>query len=202
MTDLFATRTDILPARKIVGRVSSLFQAPKDSFVTAATDTLDLTFEGIRGDYHAGLTRRSGGREPWYPRGTEMRNERHISVLAADELAMIAGAMGLAEVKPEWIGANMVVDGIPSLSMLPPRTLLFFEGGVTLKVDGQNAPCKVAGRSIAERAQTPDHTATALDFVKASKRLRGIVVWVEVPGIIRSGEKIDARLPEQWIYPG
>eukprot|EP01133_Synstelium_polycarpum_P027631 gene27631-33386_t len=168
MTDLFATRTDILPARKIVGRVSSLFQAPKDSFVTAATDTLDLTFEGIRGDYHAGLTRRSGGREPWYPRGTEMRNERHISVLAADELAMIAGAMGLAEVKPEWIGANMVVDGIPSLSMLPPRTLLFFEGGVTLKVDGQNAPCKVAGRSIAERAQTPDHTATALDFVKAS----------------------------------
>jgi len=202
MTDLFATRTDILPARKIVGRVSGLFQAPKDSFVTAATDTLDLTFEGIRGDYHAGLTRRSGGREPWYPRGTEMRNERHISVLAADELAMIAGAMGLAEVKPEWIGANMVVDGIPSLSMLPPRTLLFFEGGVTLKVDGQNAPCKVAGRSIAERAQTTDHTATALDFVKASKRLRGIVVWVEVPGIIRSGEKIDARLPEQWIYPG
>lgn len=202
MTDLFATRTDILPARKIAGRVSGLFQAPKDSFVTAATDTLDLTFEGIRGDYHAGLTRRSGGREPWYPRGTEMRNERHISILAADELDMIASAMGLADVKPEWIGANMVVDGIPSLSMLPPRTLLFFEGGVTLKVDGQNAPCKVAGRSIAERAQTADHTSTALDFVKASKRLRGIVAWVEVPGLIRSGEKVDARLPEQWIYPG
>ncbi|MCE3520242.1 hypothetical protein LXJ58_36400, partial [Escherichia coli] len=98
-----------------------LFQAPKDSFVTAATDTLDLTFEGIRGDYHAGLTRRSGGREPWYPRGTEMRNERHISILAVDELEAIAKAMGLAHIKPEWIGANMVVDGIPSLSMLPPR---------------------------------------------------------------------------------
>lgn len=202
MTDLFGTTIDIIPARKIVGRVGGLFQAPKDSFVTAAADKLDLTFEGIRGDYHAGLTRRSGGREPWYPRGTEMRNERHISILAADELDAIAKTMGLAEIKPEWIGANMVVDGIASLSMLPPRTLLFFEGGVTLKVDGQNSPCKIAGRSIGEGAQTRDHTTTALDFVKASKRLRGIVAWVEVPGIISAGEKVDARLPEQWIYAG
>ncbi|QND53674.1 molybdenum cofactor sulfurase [Phyllobacterium sp. 628] len=202
MADLFGTTLQILPSRKIVGRVSSLFAAPKDNFVTADVEQLDLTFEGIRGDYHAGLTRRSGGREPWYPRGTEMRNERHISILAADELETLAKAMSLAEIRPEWIGANMVVDGIPSLSMLPPRTLLFFEGGVTLKVDGQNAPCKIAGRSIAERAGTRDHTATALDFVKASKRSRGIVAWVEVPGIIRAGEKVDARLPEQWIYPG
>jgi MOSC domain-containing protein YiiM len=200
MTDLFATKTGILPSRKIGGRVSGLFEALAGDFVTTPASSLELTFDGIVGDYHAGATRKSGGREPWYPRGTEMRNERQLSILASDELREVANGMGLAELRPEWIGGNMVVDGVPSLSMLPPRTLLFFEGGVTLRVDGQNAPCKVAGRSIGEHASTADHTTTALDFVRVSRRLRGIVAWVEKPGTVRAGEKVDVRVPEQWIY--
>ena len=76
-------------------------------------------------DFHAGHTRRSGGREPWYPRGTEMRNERQLSIVAADELAMVAERMAIAEIRPEWIGANLVLEGVPRLSMLPSGTLLF-----------------------------------------------------------------------------
>jgi len=200
MIDLFGIGTEILPSRKLSGRVSGLFEALAGDFVTTPTASLELTFDGIVGDFHAGPTRKSGGREPWYPRGTEMRNERQLSILASDELADVAAGMGLPELKAEWIGGNMVIDGIPSLSMLPPRTLLFFEGGVTLRVDGQNAPCKVAGRSIGEHAGTEDHMTTALDFVRVSKRLRGIVAWVEKPGTIRDGEKVDVRVPEQWIY--
>jgi hypothetical protein len=200
MTDLFETRTEILPSRKLSGRVSGLFEALAGDFVTTPAASLELTFDGIVGDFHAGPTRKSGGREPWYPRGTEMRNERQLSILASDELADVAAGMGLPELKAEWIGGNMVIDGIASLSMLPPRALLFFEGGVTLRVDGQNAPCKVAGRSIGEHAGTEDHTTTALDFVRVSRRLRGIVAWVEKPGTIRAGEKVDVRVPEQWIY--
>ncbi len=200
MTDLFGNRDEIVPSRKVSGRVIGLFEALDRDFVTSPTDLLELTFDGIVGDFHAGQTRRSGGREPWYPRGTEMRNERHLSILSADELDEIAAGMGLPQLKAEWIGGNMVISGIPSLSMLPPRSLMFFEGGVTLKVDGQNAPCKIAGRSIASHAGTPDETTTALDFVRVSKRSRGIVAWVEKPGIIRAGEKVDIRIPEQWIY--
>ncbi|MBZ9657069.1 MOSC domain-containing protein [Phyllobacterium lublinensis] len=200
MTDLFAAPTEIIPARKITGSVGGLFEARGGDFITAVASALQLTFEGIVGDHHAGQTRMSGGREPWYPRGTEMRNERQLSILASDELNEIAAGMGLPELKAEWIGGNMVVDGVPSLSMLPPRTLMFFEGGVTLRVDGQNAPCKVSGRSVAEHAGTADHTVTALDFVRVSRRLRGIVAWVEKPGTIRTGEKVDVRVPEQWIY--
>ncbi|MEK1890871.1 MAG: molybdenum cofactor sulfurase [Phyllobacterium sp.] len=200
MTDLFSTGTEILPARKLSGRVSSLFEARSGDFVTAPAGELTVTFDGIVGDFHAGSTRKSGGREPWYPRGTEMRNERQLSILAPDELVQVARGMGLAELRAEWIGANMLIDGVPSLSLLPPRTLLFFEGGVTLKVDGQNAPCKVAGRSIGEHAGTADPVTTALDFVRISRRLRGIVAWVEKPGTIRGGEKVDVRVPEQWIY--
>jgi hypothetical protein len=53
--------------------------------------SLAIGFDGVEGDYHAGPTRKSGGREPWYPRGTEIRNERQLSIVAADELAMAAG---------------------------------------------------------------------------------------------------------------
>jgi MOSC domain-containing protein YiiM len=165
-------------------------------------ETLMLGFDGIEGDFHGGPTRRSGGREPWYPRGTEIRNERQLSIVAADELAIVAERMGIAELRPEWIGANLVLEGIPNLSMLPSASLLFFKGGVTLKVDAQNHPCRYSGRSIAENVGSADVDGVALAFVKAAKRLRGLVAWVEKPGTISAGEEISVRVPEQWIYRG
>ncbi len=204
MLDLFpetGPRFDIVPARKLAARAAVLYAAPSDHFQTRSVEALRLGFDGIDGDFHAGATRRSGGREPWYPRGTEMRNERQLSIVAADELAVVARRMGLAEIRPEWIGANLLIEDVPHLSMLPAGTLMFFKGGVTLKVDAQNGPCRIAGRSIAEHAGMADVEAGALEFPKAAKRLRGVVAWVEKPGIILAGEEISLRLPEQWIYP-
>ncbi|UCI09843.1 MOSC domain-containing protein [Mesorhizobium sp. B1-1-8] len=194
--------TDIVPARKITAKAAALYAAPFDHFETRPVEELRLGFDGIEGDFHAGATRRSGGREPWYPRGTEMRNERQLSLVAADELAIVAERMGLKQIKPEWIGANLLIEGVPQLSMLPAGSLLFFKGGVTIKVDAQNGPCRIAGRSIAENAGMADHEAGALLFPKAAKRLRGLVAWVEKPGTIKAGEEISVRVPEQWIYRG
>jgi hypothetical protein len=70
---------------------------------------------------------------------------------------------------------------------------------VTIKVDAQNGPCRFSGHSIAENAGMA-YEAGALLFPKAAKRLRGLVAWVEKPGIIRAGEEISVRVPEQWIY--
>lgn len=203
MLDLFPeaeTPVEIVAARKLAARVAALYLAPFDHFETRAVDMLQLGFDGIDGDFHAGTTRRSGGREPWYPRGTEMRNERQLSIVAADELAIVAERMGIAEIKPEWIGANLVIEGLPHLSMLPSGTLLFFKGGATVKVDAQNGPCRIAGRSVAENAGMADVEAGALLFPKVAKRLRGLVAWVEKPGTITAGEEISVRVPEQWIY--
>ncbi|WP_457151693.1 MOSC domain-containing protein [Mesorhizobium sp. P5_C1] len=203
MLDLFPEAekpVEIVPARKLVAKVAALYLAPSDHFETRPVDALRLGFDGISGDFHAGATRRSGGREPWYPRGTEMRNERQLSVVAADELAIVADRMGLAEIKPEWIGANLLIEGVPHLSMLPAGTLLFFKDGVTIKVDAQNGPCRIAGRSIAQHAGMADIEAGALLFPKSAKRLRGLVAWVEKPGTINAGEEISVRVPEQWIY--
>ena len=203
MLDLFERRDsepEIVPGRKLLASATGVFAAPHDHFVTEAVDALDLTFEGIRGDFHAGYTRRSGGREPWYGRGTEMRNERQLSIVAPDELAIVAGRMEIDELKPEWIGANLLLSGVPQLSMLPAGTMLFFKGGVTLKVDGQNAPCRVAGRAIARHAGMPNEDAGSLLFPKVARRLRGLVAWVEKPGRIEAGEDVSVRVPEQWIY--
>ncbi|KRB33334.1 molybdenum cofactor sulfurase [Mesorhizobium sp. Root695] len=203
MLDLFPEAekpAEIIPARKLAAKAAALYVAPADHFQTRPVDELRLGFDGISGDFHAGPTRRSGGREPWYPRGTEMRNERQLSIVAADELAVVAERMGLTEIKPEWIGANVVIEGVPNLSMLPAGTLLFFKGGVTIKIDAQNGPCRIAGRSIAENAGMADVEAGALLFPKMAKRLRGVVAWVEKPGAIKAGEEMSVRVPEQWIY--
>jgi len=198
----YGEATEILPGRKLAARVSGVYAALKGCFQTEAVAEITLGFDGIAGDFHAGQTRRSGSREPWYQRDTEMRNERQLSIVAADELAIVAERMGIAELKPEWIGANLVIEGVPSLSMLPAGTLFFFKGGVTLKMDGQNAPCRHAGRSVAEHAGMADIEAGALLFPKTAKRLRGLVGWVEKPGRVVAGEEISVRVPEQWLYRG
>jgi hypothetical protein len=202
MPDLFQTddTVEILPSMKLNAVAAGVYDAPRDHFETREVQSLALDFQGIAGDFHAGFTRRSGGREPWYPRGTEMRNERQISIVAPDELAIVAKRMELDEIKPEWVGANLLMDGVRQLSMLPAGTMLFFKGGVTLKIDAQNGPCRFAGKLIAERAGMTDIDAGSLLFPKVAKRLRGVVAWVEKPGRIEQGEEISVRVPEQWVY--
>jgi len=202
MSDPFASHSgaelEVHGAQKIKGKIASLYQAMGDDFLSSKIDSLSLTYGGIEGDHHEGSTRKSGPREPWYPRGTEMRNERQLSILAGDEIREITRRMDIPELKPEWIGANMLLDGIENLTRLPPRTLLFFEGGVTLKIDGDNNPCRDAGSRIA--AQYPGRDELELQFAKVARGLRGLVAWVEKPGRITVGEHFEARIPQQWIY--
>ena len=201
---------EIIPRKKVNGVVSATLKAEGEDFVSRPVEQLELTYEGIAGDYHSGLTRKSGAREPWYERGVEMRNERQVSMLAVDELAKIARNMELDRIEPGWIGANLVVDDVHDFSLLPARTVLVFEGGVSLRVDGYNAPCRIAGGSIAKHAggqnrETDgvfDASATdlALAFKDAAHMKRGLVVWVEREGVIRPGEKFVAHVWPQWIY--
>ena len=194
------------PAKKVEGTDSRILAAKGKDFVSQPVDRLALSYGGIEGDFHAGVTRKSGGREPWYPRGTDMRNERQLSIVSEEELFEIADGMAIDVLEPGWIGANLVLKDIPDLSYLPPRTILFFEGGVTLRIDGYNAPCRLAGGMVAKYvgvdAIDGDYSRTemALSFTKAAEMKRGLVVWVEKKGSIQSGESVTARIWPQWIY--
>lgn len=194
------------PPKKVSGKVTSVLMAGGRDFVSGPVDELRLDYEGIKGDFHAGLTRKSGGREPWYKRGTEMRNERQISILSAEEIENIRQAMAVDRFEAGWLGANLVLEGIANLSFLPSRTLLFFEGGVTLRVDGYNAPCRLAGGMVAKylgvdpEGRDYRDTEMALRFKDAAHMKRGLVAWVEREGVIKPGEAVTARIWEQWIY--
>ncbi len=196
--ELFDQDVRIIPGRRLSGRVEMLLKTPNADFPTQQTQSLELTFDGIAGDRHGGKTRLSGGREPWYPRGTEIVNERQLSLLCEDELRATAKAMEIEELRPEWIGANIVLSGLPRFSMIPPRTRLAFSSGAVLNVDGQNAPCRIAGKSIAENY--PLKTGLDLLFPKVAQRSRGLVAFVERPGAIRTGDSVTAHIQEQWIY--
>lgn len=187
--------------RKMPGRVKGVFRTVDQAdFQTNAVEDLELTFQGIPGDRHGGLTRASGGREPWYERGTEMCNERQVSILSVEELAVIASRMDLTRLDAEWIGGNILLAGIPDLSLVPPRTRLVFAGGAVIRVDGDNVPCRFAGAAIA--SHNPGREGLDLLFVQKARRLRGLVGYVEKPGTIKTGEAVTAHVPEQWIYTG
>ena len=188
--------------RTVAARCVEVLVAAGGDFRTAPVPFADLGFTGIDGDRHAGLTRRSGGREPWYAKGTEMRNCRQLTLVCPRELAAIAAALGIAAVTPEALGANVVLAGVPALSLLPSGTLVFFEGGATLRVEGINRPCRIAGRAVADAAGVKDGEALSLAFVAAAARLRGVLATVDRPGRIGAGQAVTLRVPEQVPWPG
>lgn len=190
---------ETIAARTIEGVVRGVYAAPGNDFASSPVDVLRLTYEGIPGDVHSGLTRKSGAREPWYRRGTPMRNDRQLSMLAEEEMAEVAATLGLTALPAEWIGGNLLLAGIPSFSLVPPRSLLMFPSGAAIRVDGDNGPCRASGGEIASRTGRPE---LEFAFVKAANHKRGLVGWVEREGEIRAGDVVKLRIREQVIYPG
>ena len=100
---------------------------------------IDVTLEGLAGDRHSGLTIQLKHRRGGYPAGAEVRNTRQISIISCEDLRAIADALSLPEIAPELMKTNLLLEGIPNLSLLPPGTRLVFSGGVGLVIDGHNA---------------------------------------------------------------
>jgi MOSC domain-containing protein YiiM len=162
----------------------------------AAVRQARLLFSGMEGDCHGGLTRPSDSRMlKQYKRGTTVRNSRQLSILSLDELAEVAERMGIPAVKPDWVGANMVVRGIPDLTLLPPSSRLQFPSGAMVAIDAENHPCRYPADIIAKH-----HPETRMGFVKAAMHKRGVVGWVEAEGMIRTGDSITIWIPPQRIY--
>jgi MOSC domain-containing protein YiiM len=106
---------------------------------------------GIAGDRHYGFTFPSNARYPMYPRRTEIRNSRQFSIISQEEMKEVAARLNIAEIPPEWLGANLLTSGIPSLTLLPPSSRLTFPGGAVLIVQGENNPCTHVGRVFMEK---------------------------------------------------
>ncbi|MEO1613193.1 MAG: sulfurase [Pseudomonadota bacterium] len=159
-------------------------------------EQLELTYEGPVGECHGGLTRPSCSRvKLQYPKGTEIANARQLSMLSVEELAAVSEAMGIDGIEPEWTGANIIFEGIPDFTQIPPSSRLIFENGASLVSDMENGPCKFVGQEI-ER----EYPGKGLAFPKLAMNRRGVCGWVERTGVIEVGMTARLHIPPQRIW--
>lgn len=181
------------------GTVTFLGRVP-DREAALASETLDrieARFEGVTGESHGGLTRLSDNRvKTQHPLGTVIRNTRQFSILSAEELALIARDMGLEEFDPRWVGASMVIEGIPDFTLIPPSSRLQFASGATLAVDMENRACTLPAPVI-EKV----HPGAGKRFKPAAERRRGVTAWVDREGPVELGDRVRLHVPDQPRWP-
>lgn len=173
------------------GKVEGLYLGPEGKVKSTFISSVTATLEGFLGDRHHGYYKRAGVREKLYPKGTIIRNNRQISIVSVEELEEIAASMDIGELKAEWLGANVLLSGIPNLTQIPSLSRLIFENGVVICVYKENLPCVFPGNVIHEYYPQ----VRPESFPKHSIHLRGLVGWIERPGIIKVGEKVELKLP-------
>lgn len=176
----------LVPAQPEKGRINSYTQ-----------ERLDFDFGGAIGELHHGELRPSCVRVTMlYPKGTEIRNTRQLSILSQEELDDIASQMGLPSIDPAWLGATIVLRGIPDFTHIPPSSRLQSPSGLTLTIDMENLPCILPGKEI-ER----EHAGLGKSFKPAAEERRGVTAWVERPGQLAVGDHMKLFLPSQrgWL---
>jgi MOSC domain-containing protein YiiM len=163
--------------RTIPGTVEAVLIAPdRDSLLAVRQPEVRVTFEGFEGD----------------------RNSRQVSILSEEELAEVAAALGIPQLKPAWLGANLLLSGIPSLTLLPPSTWLRFPQDAALVFTAGNSPCTDTGQAIQD--QNPTVRGLTTRFPQVAVHKRGIVAWVERPGKIAPGDSVRVEVPDQIVY--
>lgn len=171
--------------------------AGQPGFVTSPVDALALGADGIAGDQHTGRGRHAGPREPWMPRGLDLHNDRQLTAVCSEELAALAVALQLPGIRPEWLGANLLISGVPDLSRVAAGSRLaiggrwlgngIFDGTAILRVSGYNFPCRGPARVIAQTCGRPE---LEFQFPKAAASLRGLILFVDHPGRIAPGDAV------------
>lgn len=164
-------------------------------------DAVEATLDGFPGEAHGGPTRPSCSRvTTQYPkRGTQIRNVRQLTILSVEELSDIASRMGLTHIDPAWVGASMVIEGIPDFSHVPPSSRLMAPSGAGITIDMENRPCALPGRVIEQEA-----AGFGKQFKSAAAGRRGVTAWMEHGGRLAVGDVLHLHVPDQpaWAHQG
>ena len=191
-------------AQKLEGVLTGIFIGSKfDSIVSQRKNIVRVLDNGLEGDRHTGWFRGADVRAKHYPKGTKIWNSRQVSVVSEEELKEIALMMHIPEIKPEWLGANICLKGIPKLSLLPVGSKIFISscyGGndVGFQVTALNKPCIGPGEVI--KANYPEIIGLDTLFPRAAINKRGVVAVVEHSGCIQEGALVTVWIPDQHIY--
>lgn len=159
-----------------------------ETFVTRRIPDVQLVFGGMKGDRHFGMTCPADSRQSMYPKGTEILNRRQITIVSEEECQKIADELGVEYILPEWLGANLLLNGYPELTKLPMGSRILFPNGTGLICMGENQPCIFPGEEIQKHYEAKPKLAA--NFVRAGYKRRGIVCAVERPGEIFEGDEV------------
>jgi MOSC domain-containing protein YiiM len=160
---------------------------------TEARSFIKIDWNGVLGSGHSGRTRFSDVRvSQQHDKGTEISNVRQLSIVSQEDIEQISAGMCMGQFDPSWLGANLVVSGLPDFSHLPPSSRLQSANGTTLIVDMQNHPCHQIGKTI-----DLDFPGKGRDFTHHAKGRRGITAWVERPGQLNLGDTLKLHCLEQ-----
>jgi hypothetical protein len=171
----------------------------RDELLSEVRAALDLTFAGVAGSVHGGATRSACSRvRTQYPKGTEIRNERQLSIVSEEELAEIAAQMGVAVIDPARLGASIVVRGLPDFSFVPPSSRLQAPSGATVTIDMQNRPCQFPAKSLAKVV-----SGTGRAFKSSAEGRRGVTASIAREGRVALGDVLRLHVPDQRMWqPG
>ena len=160
-----------------------------------STETIQVEFDGIVTDKHRSYMRGAYEGES-VPEGTVRRNDRQWSAVSLEELVKIQETMELeTTLTAATLTANLCFEGIPNFSQLPKGSQLCFPSGAILMVEDYNPPCSYMSEKIAKTHTTKSgQPPKRLAFVKAAKRLRGLVGVVDVVGAINEGDKVIVKV--------
>lgn len=179
---------------EFLGANSSL----SEDLASQSQNSVEMGFEGFVGEDHGGLNRKACSRlTNVHPKGTPLKNQRQLTVLSTEEMDETAKAMGIEDgLDPCWVGANVVLSGVPSLTILPPGTRLRFPDGGTFVVDMENGPCKFPGEIIDRY-----HPGKGKTYPVAAYGKRGFTAFVEREGVARMGDQVEIFYPQQQLHP-
>lgn len=162
----------------------------KTAYAKPDCQTIEFSLEGVVGDKHAGFTRKADGRDAGVRNGTIIRNWRQWSAVSVEELRSIAQNLGLAELDASLLAPNIVFSGIDALTAIPKGSAIWFASGAVLTVEGENAPCTLAGKQISKAFPQ----LLPSEFPKAARGLRGLVGVVYKSGVVQVGDEAVVRI--------
>ena len=181
----------------LTAKVVSVHMGNKEDLSKDKRDSLDAAIGGFAGDKHQGPVRTAYAGD-WEPVGTTRRNERQWSGVSVEELAHITERLDLTEpLRPDTLGANLCVEGIPDFSLLPKGTKLLFPSGAVLLIEEYNPPCTDMGAQIATKHSVRSGKPLGEnDWLRPASGRRGVVGIVDVPGVIKAGDEVEIRVYE------
>ncbi|MEV0179835.1 MOSC domain-containing protein [Streptomyces sp. NPDC050625] len=146
---------------------------------------------GVEGDVHAGVTVKHRSRVAVDPTQPNLRQVHLIHEELFDEV----GEAGF-EVAPGQLGENVTTRGIDLLS-LPVGTLLCIGEEAVVEVTGLRNPCVQIDnfrQGLLKRVVGRDDAGNVV-------RKAGIMSIVKQGGVVRPGDTIEAKLPDEPHRP-